>query len=129
MAACADIENLSTVKPPRVHVCEACMRTGDPWVHLRTYQACGVTLCCDSSPNKRASKHARSSHHPVIASAEPGERCCTATTTRSLPSTELQRRRPHSLPLFEFPLVLQAIGRPWLGLEALLVDGPAIDGT
>jgi hypothetical protein len=31
-------------------------------------------LCCDSSPNRHASAHARSSHHPVIASAEPGER-------------------------------------------------------
>jgi hypothetical protein len=74
MAACADIENLATVKPPRVHVCEVCVTTGDRWVHLRTCQTCGVTLCCDSSPNKHASKHARSSHHPVIASAEPGER-------------------------------------------------------
>jgi hypothetical protein len=33
-----------------------------------------VTLCCDSSPNRHASQHARSSSHPVIASAEPGER-------------------------------------------------------
>ena len=37
-------------------------------------QACGGTRCCDSSPNRHASKHAKSSGHPVIASAEPGER-------------------------------------------------------
>jgi len=43
-------------------------------VHLRTCQECGGTRCCDDSPNKHASKHARSSKHPVIASAEPGER-------------------------------------------------------
>jgi hypothetical protein len=42
-------------------------------MHLRTCQSCGVTLCCDSSPNRHASKHAKSSTHPVIASAEPGE--------------------------------------------------------
>jgi hypothetical protein len=42
-------------------------------VHLRTCQECGATLCCDSSPNKHASKHARLSKHPVVASAEPGE--------------------------------------------------------
>ncbi|MFB3854017.1 MAG: UBP-type zinc finger domain-containing protein [Vicinamibacterales bacterium] len=36
--------------------------------------SCGTTLCCDSSPNRHASKHARVSDHPVIASAEPGER-------------------------------------------------------
>jgi hypothetical protein len=33
-----------------------------------------VTLCCDSSPNRHASRHALASSHPVIASAEPGER-------------------------------------------------------
>jgi hypothetical protein len=43
-------------------------------VHLRTCQTCGVTLCCDSSPNRHASAHARAAQHPVIASAEPGER-------------------------------------------------------
>jgi hypothetical protein len=71
---CADIEGITEVKPPRVRACEECIKTGDRWVHLRTCQTCGVTLCCDSSPNRHASKHARSSKHPVIASAEPGER-------------------------------------------------------
>jgi ubiquitin-hydrolase Zn-finger-containing protein len=50
------------------------VKTGARWVHLRTCQECGVTLCCDSSPNRHASTHARSSRHPVIASAESGER-------------------------------------------------------
>ena len=44
------------------------------WVHLRTCQTCGVTLCCDSSPNRHMTKHARATSHPVVASAEPGER-------------------------------------------------------
>lgn len=39
-----------------------------------TRQVCGVTLCCDSSPNRHATKHATAAGHPVIASAEPGER-------------------------------------------------------
>jgi hypothetical protein len=73
-APCADIAALPAVKPPRVRVCEECTKTGDSWVHLRTCQTCGLTLCCDSSPNRHATRHARSSHHPVIASAEPGER-------------------------------------------------------
>ena len=47
---------------------------GAKWVHLRTCQQCGATLCCDSSPNRHATKHARGSGHPVVASAEPGER-------------------------------------------------------
>jgi hypothetical protein len=71
---CADLAAISTVKLPQRHVCEECIKTGDRWVHLRTCQECGATLCCDSSPNRHATKHAHASKHPVIASAEPGER-------------------------------------------------------
>jgi hypothetical protein len=71
---CAHIEQLTTVKAPRRYECDECVKSGSRWVHLRTCQTCGVSLCCDSSPNKHASAHARASHHPVIASAEQGER-------------------------------------------------------
>ena len=71
---CPDIRQIAEVKQPRVRVCEVCAQSGDRWVHLRTCQTCGVTLCCDSSPNRHATAHARSTHHPVVASAEPGER-------------------------------------------------------
>jgi ubiquitin-hydrolase Zn-finger-containing protein len=73
-AACAHIESVGTVVQPKAHACEECVRIGSAWVHLRTCQSCGATLCCDSSPNRHASKHAHASKHPVIASAEPGER-------------------------------------------------------
>jgi hypothetical protein len=72
--ACQHIAQIETVRPPKAHVGEECVANGTRWVHLRTCQACGVTLCCDSSPNRHASKHAGSTSHPVIASAEPGER-------------------------------------------------------
>ncbi|MCY7357945.1 MAG: UBP-type zinc finger domain-containing protein [Rudanella sp.] len=49
------------------------MKTGDSWVHLRTCQACGTTLCCDSSSNQHATKHLQESGHIVVASAKPGE--------------------------------------------------------
>ena len=71
---CAHIQAVGTVKHPAKQVCDECARMGSRWLHLRTCQTCGVTLCCDSSPNRHASKHARSSGHPVIASAEKGER-------------------------------------------------------
>jgi hypothetical protein len=71
---CAHIQGITEVKSPRRHECEECIRVGGRWVHLRTCQTCGVTLCCDSSPNRHASAHARTSGHPVIASAERGER-------------------------------------------------------
>ena len=62
------------MKQPKRLECETCVTIGARWVHLRTCQTCGTTLCCDDSPNRHASKHARSSGHPVIASAEQGER-------------------------------------------------------
>jgi hypothetical protein len=72
--ACAHIEAVTDVKTARKRECEECVKMGAQWVHLRTCQTCGVTLCCDSSPNRHASKHARVSQHPVVASAEIGER-------------------------------------------------------
>jgi len=71
---CSHIESITTVKQPKERVCEDCVKIGARWVHLRTCQECGGTRCCDDSPNKHASKHAHSTGHPVIASAEIGER-------------------------------------------------------
>lgn len=70
---CAHIEQLDTLKPAKAYECETCVKIGSRWVHLRTCQTCGVTLCCDSSPNRHASNHARAESHPVVASAEPRE--------------------------------------------------------
>jgi hypothetical protein len=72
-AGCEHIEEIADVKHPKKQECEECVKTKSRWLHLRTCQTCGGTRCCDSSPNKHASKHARASSHPVIASAEPGE--------------------------------------------------------
>jgi uncharacterized UBP type Zn finger protein len=55
------------------HVCEDCVKTGSSWVHLRLCLSCGHVGCCDSSPNKHASKHFRTSGHPLVRSIEPGE--------------------------------------------------------
>jgi len=71
--ACSHIQGLKKVARAKKRECEDCVRTGDQWVHLRTCQTCGGTRCCDSSPNQHASKHARSTSHPVTNSAEPGE--------------------------------------------------------
>ncbi len=70
---CGHIEAIETVKHPKRHECEDCVKIGAQWVHLRTCQKCGGTRCCDDSPNHHATTHAEASHHPVIASAEPGE--------------------------------------------------------
>jgi hypothetical protein len=71
---CSHIDSIATVTTAVRRVCEECEKIRAEWLHLRTCQECGATLCCDSSPNQHATKHARASGHPVIASAEPGEK-------------------------------------------------------
>ena len=71
---CSHLNAITEVKHPTRRECEECVKIGASWVHLRTCQTCGVTRCCDDSPNRHATKHAHASGHPVIASAEPGER-------------------------------------------------------
>ena len=71
---CSHLNELGPIQKAQAYVCEECVKTGSRWVHLRTCQRCGVTLCCDSSPKKHATQHFRDSGHPVMASAEPGER-------------------------------------------------------
>ena len=71
---CAHIEQITDIKTARARQCDECVKIGGRWVHLRTCQTCGGTHCCDSSPNRHATKHAHATGHPVVASAEPGER-------------------------------------------------------
>ncbi len=53
--------------------CEDCLRIGGSWLHLRVCLQCGHVGCCDSSPNRHATKHFHETRHPIITSAEPGE--------------------------------------------------------
>ncbi len=71
---CEHIAAITTIKQARQRACDECVRIGASWLHLRACQTCDATLCCDSSPNQHATKHGEASGHPVIASAEPGER-------------------------------------------------------
>ena len=74
MESCEHIQGVESVKHPKQRVCDECIKTGDEWVHLRTCQECGGTHCCDNSINRHATRHASVTGHPVIASAETGER-------------------------------------------------------
>lgn len=62
-----------TELPGSIAGCEECLASGGWWVHLRMCQSCGHTGCCDNSPNRHASAHARDTGHPIMRSAEPGE--------------------------------------------------------
>ena len=68
-------EHVSQIGPvtPSADGCEDCLKTGSGWVHLRLCETCGHVGCCDSSPNKHATKHYHATQHPVIKSFEPGE--------------------------------------------------------
>jgi hypothetical protein len=59
--------------PPSGDGCVDCLAIGGRWVHLRRCLTCGHVGCCDSSPNRHASAHARQQGHALVQSFEPGE--------------------------------------------------------
>ena len=69
---CTHLDSIKEVTPS-AEGCEEWLQTGDWWVHLRLCLTCGHVGCCDSSPNKHASKHAKETGHPIVDSFEPGE--------------------------------------------------------
>ena len=75
IAACPDIADIMSVKqPPRAAVRgvrQDRVAAGSTCGRARRAARCS---CGDSSPNRHESSHARTTKHPVIASAEPGER-------------------------------------------------------
>jgi hypothetical protein len=70
--ACAHLDQIQDV-PPSGDGCVECLETGGVWLHLRRCTSCGHIGCCDSSPNRHASKHAPATGHPIVQSYEPGE--------------------------------------------------------
>ena len=68
-----------------VHVCEECVQMGDTWVHLRLCLECGHVGCCDSSKNKHATRHFRTSEHALMRSIEPGENWVWCYVDQSAP--------------------------------------------
>jgi uncharacterized UBP type Zn finger protein len=70
--SCQHVDQIQAVTP-NTGGCEECLKTGDWWVHLRICLICGHVGCCDSSPNKHATKHFHSTHHPLVQSFEAGE--------------------------------------------------------
>jgi hypothetical protein len=62
--------------------CAECLASGDDWVHLRLCMACGHVGCCDSSPNRHASRHFAETGHPVMRSFQPGEEWAWCFTDR-----------------------------------------------
>ena len=73
-AACSHLDQVAVLEPAGpIAGCEECLKSGSRWVHLRMCQTCGKIGCCDSSPNRHASRHAHEDGHPVARSVERGE--------------------------------------------------------
>lgn len=73
MAQCTHLDQITVARPEQFAGCEDCLASGGRWVHLRVCRSCGKVGCCDSSPNRHATQHARASGHPIVSSLEPGE--------------------------------------------------------
>ena len=72
--SCEHTRNFQPARLLQKYECDQCVKTGDSWVHLRTCQTCGATLCCDSSPHTHMTKHYQETGHALVISAEPNER-------------------------------------------------------
>ena len=74
MPSCSHLDHVHVTQlPDAVDGCEDCLATGGKWVHLRICLECGHVGCCDSSPNKDATKHFNETRHPLIRTLQPGE--------------------------------------------------------
>jgi uncharacterized UBP type Zn finger protein len=73
MASCTHLDQVLVERPDQVEGCQACLASGGTWVHLRVCRTCGQIGCCDSSPNRHASRHATAVGHPIVTSVEPAE--------------------------------------------------------
>jgi uncharacterized UBP type Zn finger protein len=73
-ASCTHLDTIEVTElPDSVAGCEECLRDGGVWMHLRICLECGHVGCCDDSPGRHATAHARAAGHPLIRSLEPGE--------------------------------------------------------
>ena len=71
---CTHLDHVHVTElPEAVDGCGECLRENGEWCHLRICLECGHVGCCDSSPAKHATQHARETGHPIIRSLQPGE--------------------------------------------------------
>jgi uncharacterized UBP type Zn finger protein len=97
---CTHLDHVRVTElPEAVEGCEECLAEGGRWLHLRICLECGHVGCCDSSPGRHASGHARSAEHPIIRSLEPGEEwswCFVDETAMVISSVPGKTRIPPS---------------------------------
>jgi hypothetical protein len=75
-SVCDHLDQIQAVTPSSTSGCTQCLAMGSRWLHLRLCLTCGEVGCCDSSPNRHASRHAAEHGHAIVLSFEPGEDWC-----------------------------------------------------
>jgi hypothetical protein len=97
---CTHLDHVHVTElPEAVDGCEECLAENGGWVHLRICLECGHVGCCDSSPGRHASGHARAAGHPIIRSLEPGEDwswCFEDEVAMRIPRVQGETRIPPS---------------------------------
>jgi uncharacterized UBP type Zn finger protein len=74
MKQCTHAGALPLPEPePLDGTCPECLVLGTHPVQLRKCLVCGYVGCCDTSPNRHATKHFDNTGHPVMRTFEPGE--------------------------------------------------------
>ncbi|MDQ2700461.1 MAG: UBP-type zinc finger domain-containing protein [Actinomycetota bacterium] len=100
MPECTHLDHVKiTQLPESVDGCEDCLRQGTQWVHLRICLECGHIGCCDSSPERHATRHHGETAHPLVRSLEPGEEwswCFKDEVAMLIPDVKGQTRIPPS---------------------------------
>jgi len=100
VTSCTHLDHVRITRlPETVEGCEECLAIGSQWLHLRICLECGKVGCCDDSPNRHASAHARSGGHPLIRSLEPGETwswCFEDELALAIPDVQGETRIPPS---------------------------------
>ena len=100
MTTCTHLDQVALSRlPDSVEGCEECLAAGTPWVHLRICLGCGHVGCCDSSPERHATAHAKSARHAIVRSLEPGEVwswCYLDQVAMIVPGVEGETRIPPS---------------------------------
>ena len=72
--ASTTVEGINPEVKPSGTGCAECLAGNHPegawWLHLRRCAECGHVGCCDSSPNKHATKHYHATRHPIMQTFE-----------------------------------------------------------
>ena len=94
MPACTHLDQVEILEAPDdIPGCDECLTTGSAWMHLRMCQTCGKIGCCDSSPNRHASRHASEANHPVLTLRRTVKTGHGALSTTSCSSCAARERR------------------------------------